>query len=282
MNDLIEKENIEIKNMIYEVRGKQVMLDSDFAKLYYVETKRINEAVKNNMEKFPERFSFILTNEEAMKLRSKISTSSLSNHGGNRYASRVFTEQGVAMLATILKSKVATQVSIRIMDAFVAMRKYISSDLIEHNKMLINHENRLTLLENTFDSFRDKNNHIFFEGQIYDAYSLMVKIFDKALSSIIIIDNYIDKNILDILSKTSRNVTLITNKYNNVDYEKYKEQYNNIAIVVNNSFHDRFIILDKKVLYHSGASFKDLGKKCFAITKIESKEILDSLLDKLK
>ena len=110
----------------------------------------------------------------------------------------------------------------------------------------------------------------------------MIKIFDKDLSSIIIIDNYIDKNILDILSKTSRNVTLITNKYNNVDYEKYKEQYNNIAIVVNNSFHDRFIILDKKVLYHSGASFKDLGKKCFAITKIESKEILDSLLDKLK
>lgn len=282
MNDLIEKENIEIKNMIYEIRGKQVMLDSDLAKLYHVETKRINEAVKNNMEKFPERFSFILTNEETISLRSKISTSSLSNHGGNRYASRVFTEQGVAMLATILKSKVATQVSIRIMDAFVAMRKYISSDLIEHNKMLINHENRLTLLENTFDSFRDKNNHIFFEGQIYDAYSLMIKIFDKALSSIIIIDNYIDKNILDILSKTSRNVTLITNKYNNVDYEKYKEQYNNIAIVVNNSFHDRFIILDKKVLYHFGASFKDLGKKCFAITKIESKEILDSLLDKLK
>ena len=186
------------------------------------------------------------------------------------------------MLATILKSRIATQVSIRIMDAFVAMRKYISSDLIEHSKMLINHENRLNVLENTFDNFKDKNNHIFFEGQIYDAYSLMIKIFDKALSSIIIIDNYIDKNILDILSKTSRNVTLITNKYNNVDYEKYKEQYNNIAIVVNNSFHDRFIILDKKVLYHSGASFKDLGKKCFAITKIESKEILDSLLDKLK
>ena len=206
----------------------------------------------------------------------------METRGGRYRCPRVFTEQGVAMLATILKSKIATQVSIRIMDAFVAMRKYISSDLIEHSKMLINHENRLNVLENTFDNFKDKNNHIFFEGQIYDAYSLMIKIFDKALSSIIIIDNYIDKNILDILSKTSRNVTLITNKYNNVDYEKYKEQYNNIAIVVNNSFHDRFIILDKKVLYHSGASFKDLGKKCFAITKIESKEILDSLLDKLK
>ena len=282
MNDLIEKENIKIENVIYEIRGKQVMLDSDLAKLYHVETKRINEAVKNNMDKFPERFSFYITFDEYRNLRSKISTSSLNNHGGRRYNIRVFTEQGVAMLATILKSKVATQVSIRIMDAFVAMRKYISTELMEHNKMLINHENRLTLLENVFDNFKEETNHIFFEGQIYDAYSLMRKIFEKAEESIVIIDNYVDKNILDILSKTSRNVTLITNKYNNVDYEKYKEQYNNIAIVVNNSFHDRFIILDKKVLYHSGASFKDLGKKCFAITKIESKEILDSLLDKLK
>ena len=282
INDLIEKEDIKIENMIYEIRGKQVMLDSDLAKLYHVETKRINEAVKNNMEKFPERFSFLLTNEETINLRSKISTSSLNNHGGNRYASRVFTEQGVAMLATILKSKVATQVSIRIMDAFVAMRKYISNDLMDYSKMLINHENRISLIENTFDSFKDKNNHIFFEGQIYDAYSLMIKIFEKARSSIIIIDNYIDKNILDILSKTNRKVTLITNKYNNRDYEKYKEQYSNVTLVVNNSFHDRFIILDKKVLYHSGASFKDLGKRCFAITKIESEELLDSLLDKLK
>ncbi len=282
INDLIEKENIKIENMIYEIRGKQVMLDSDLAKLYHVETKRINEAVKNNMEKFPERFSWKLTGEESESFLVENFDQNLETRGGRYNCPRVFTEQGVAMLATILKSKVATQVSIRIMDAFVAMRKYISTELMEHNKMLINHENRLTLLENVFDNFKEETNHIFFEGQIYDAYSLMRKIFEKAEESIVIIDNYVDKNILDILSKTSRNVTLITNKYNNVDYEKYKEQYNNIAIVVNNSFHDRFIILDKKVLYHSGASFKDLGKKCFAITKIESKEILDSLLDKLK
>ena len=282
INDLIEKENIRIENMIYEIRGKQVMLDSDLAKLYHVETKRINEAVKNNMEKFPERFSWKLTGEESESFLVENFDQNLETRGGRYNCPRVFTEQGVAMLATILKSKVATQVSIRIMDAFVAMRKYISTELMEHNKMLINHENRLTLLENVFDNFKEETNHIFFEGQIYDAYSLMRKIFEKAEESIVIIDNYVDKNILDILSKTSRNVTLITNKYNNVDYEKYKEQYNNIAIVVNNSFHDRFIILDKKVLYHSGASFKDLGKKCFAITKIESKEILDSLLDKLK
>ena len=283
MNDLIEKENIEIKNMIYEIRGKQVMLDSDLAKLYHVETKRINEAVKNNMEKFPERFSWKLTEEESKNfLVENFDQKNMETRGGRYRCPRVFTEQGVAMLATVLKSKVATQVSIRIMDAFVAMRKYISSDLIEHSKMLINHENRLTLLENTFDSFNDKNNHIFFEGQIYDAYSLMIKIFEKALSSIIIIDNYIDKNILDILSKTNRKVTLVTNKYKIQDYEKYKEQYDNVTLVVNNSFHDRFIILDKKVLYHFGASFKDLGKKCFAITKIESEELLDSLLDKMK
>ena len=168
------------------------------------------------------------------------------------------------------------------MDAFVAMRKYISTELMEHNKMLINHENRLTLLENVFDNFKEETNHIFYEGQIYDAYSLMRKIFGKAEESIVIIDNYIDKNILDILSKTNRKITIITNKYKIDDYEKYREQYNNVTLIVNNSFHDRFIIIDKKVLYHSGASFKDLGKKCFAITKIESKEILDSLLDKLQ
>ena len=282
MNDLIELEDIEIKNMIYEIRGKQVMIDSDLAKLYHVETKRINEAVKNNMDKFPERFSFKLTDEESKSfLVENFDQKNMETRGGRYKCPRVFTEQGVAMLATILKSKVATQVSIRIMDAFVAMRKYISSDLVEHSKMLINHENRISLIENTFDSFKDKNNHIFFEGQIYDAYSLMIKIFDETKESIIIIDNYIDKNILDILSKTNRKVTLVTNKYNNIDYEKYKEQYDNVTLVVNNSFHDRFIILDKKILYHSGASFKDLGKKCFAITKIESKELLDSLLDKL-
>ena len=283
MNDLIELEDIEIKNMIYEIRGKQVMIDSDLAKLYHVETKRINEAVKNNMDKFPERFSFKLTDEESKSfLVENFDQKNMETRGGRYKCPRVFTEQGVAMLATILKSKVATQVSIRIMDAFVAMRKYISNDLMDYSKMLINHENRISLIENTFDSFKDKNNHIFFEGQIYDAYSLMIKIFEKARSSIIIIDNYIDKNILDILSKTNKQVTLITNKYNNKDYDKYKKQYNNVTLVIDNSFHDRFIILDKKVLYHSGASFKDLGKNCFSITKIEDKGILHNLLDKLK
>lgn len=193
----------------------------------------------------------------------------------------VFTEQGIAMLATILKSKIATQVSIDIMDAFILMRKYITKNLIDCNQMLINHENRINLLEETLSNFKEKNNHIFFEGQIYDSYSLMKKIFDKSKESIIIIDNYVDKSLLDIVSKTKNKIIIITNKYNNIDYQKYKKQYNNVKLIINNSFHDRFIIIDEKILYHCGASFKDLGKKCFSITKIESEEILETLLNRI-
>ena len=274
--------------MIYEIRGKQVMLDSDLAKLYECKngTKTINLAVKRHINRFPERFMFQLTKDEYYEiLRFQFETLELEQGKYSKYLPYVFTEQGVAMLATVLRTPVAEEVSIRIMDAFVAMRKYISTNLLEQkyiNDIVLKDSKRINLLEDAFSNFKEQNNHIFFEGQIYDAYSLMMKIFEKAESSIIIIDNYIDKNILDILSKTNKQVTLITNKYKIQDYEKYKEQYNNVTLVVNSSFHDRFIILDKKDLYHSGASFKDLGKKCFAITKIESKEILDSLLDKLE
>ena len=281
INDLVEKEDIEVENMIYEIRGKQVMIARDLAKLYHVETRVLIQKVKRNIERFPKDFCFQMTELEFENWKSQIVMSN-SDKMGLRRAPYVFTEQGVAMLSAIINTKVAINASIRIINAFVAMRKYISSDLMEHSKMLISHENRLTLLENTFDNFKEKNNHIFFEGQIYDAYSLMLKIFDNAETSIIIIDNYIDKNILDILSKTNKQVTLISNKYKIQDYEKYREQYNNVTLVIDNSFHDRFIILDKKVLYHSGASFKDLGKNCFSITKIEDKGILHNLLDKLK
>ena len=288
MKELELKREERLENLIYEIRGKQVMLDSDLAKLYECKngTKTINLAVKRHINRFPERFMFQLTKDEYYEiLRFQFETLELEQGKYSKYLSYVFTEQGVAMLATVLRTLVAEEVSIRIMDAFVAMRKYISTNLLEQkyiNDIVLKDSKRINLLEDAFSSFKEKNNHIFFEGQIYDAYSLMMKIFEKAESSIIIVDNYIDKNILDILSKTNKQVTLITNKYKIQDYEKYKEQYNNVTLVVNNSFHDRFIILDKKDLYHSGASFKDLGKKCFAITKIESKEILDSLLDKLE
>lgn len=282
MNNLIIKDNEKIESLIYEIRGKQVMLDSDLARLYGVETKRINEAVKNNFEKFPERFSWILNDLDALNLRSKISTSS---HGGRRYNPRVFTEQGVAMLATILKSQTATKVSIAIMDAFVLMRRYISTNLVEqkyiNNQVLKNTED-IKILKETFDEFKPKINSLFYEGQIYDAYSLLLEILNKSKDSIIIIDNYAGKELLDILKNINKNIIIVSKNIDEITKNKYLKQYNNITFINNDSFHDRFIIIDKEILYTSGASFKDLGKKCFCISKIEDKEILNNILTKIK
>ena len=276
------KEDLSIENMIYEIRGKQVMLDCDLAKLYNVETKRINEAVKNNPDKFPERFYFRINENEFFSLKSKISTSK----GGSRKGHNVFTEQGIAMLSTILKSKVAVETSIRIMDAFVKMRKYISANLIEQDNMknmLIKHDNEIKLLQESFSKLEEKEkiNHIFYDGQIYDAYSLLIDIFKDAEKEIIIIDNYADKSILDMITNLNVRVTIVTRKFNllkDIDIKKYNRQYHNLKVIYSDKFHDRFIILDKKVLYHSGASYKDLGNKCFAITKMEDKEYLEIII----
>ena len=283
------KEELNIENMIYEIRGKQVMLDSDLAKLYQCKngTKEINQAVKNNPDKFPERYSFQLSDNEYNNLRSNFLTSSLeSGYGGRRYNPRVFTEQGIAMLSTILKSKVAVETSIRIMDTFVKMRKIISSSLIEQkyiNELVIKDNERINLLEESFSKLEEKEkiNHIFYEGQIYDAYSLLIDIFKGAKEEIIIIDNYADKSILDMITNLNVKVTVVTRKFNllkDIDIKKYNKQYHNLKVIYSDKFHDRFIILDKKVLYHSGASYKDLGNKCFAITKIKDKEYLETII----
>ena len=283
------KEELNIENMIYEIRGKQVMLDSDLSKLYQCKngTKEINQAVKNNPDKFPERYSFQLSDNEYNNLRSNFLTSSLeSGYGGRRYNPRVFTEQGIAMLSTILKSKVAVETSIRIMDTFVKMRKIISSSLIEQkyiNELVIKDNERINLLEESFSKLEEKEkiNHIFYEGQIYDAYSLLIDIFNEAKKEIIIIDNYADKSILDMITNLNVKVTIVTRKFNllkDIDIKKYNKQYHNLKVIYSDKFHDRFIILDKKVLYHSGASYKDLGNKCFAITKMEDKEYLKTII----
>ena len=223
-------------------------------------------------------------------MRSKISTSSLeSKYGGRRYNPRVFTEQGIAMLSTILKSKVAVETSIRIMDAFVKMRKYISANLIEQDNMknmLIKHDNEIKLLQESFSKLEEKEkiNHIFYEGQIYDAYSLLIDIFKEAKKEIIIIDNYADKSILDMITNLNLKVIIVTKKFNllkDIDIKKYNKQYHNLKVIYSDKFHDRFIILDKKVLYHSGASYKDLGNKCFAINKIKDDEYLENILIKI-
>ena len=195
------------------------MLDSDLAELYECKngTKTINQAVKRHINRFPERFMFQLTEEEYDYLRSQLGTAKYS--AMSRTLPYAFTEQGVAMLATILRTPIAEETSIRIMDAFVAMRKYISTNLLGQqyiNDLVLKDSKRIDLLEETFSSFKDKNNHLFFEGQIYDAYSLMLNIFDKSKESIIIIDNYIDKNILDILLPINITIKIMKSIKNNI------------------------------------------------------------------
>jgi len=284
MNELLEKDEIEIKNMIYEIRGQQVMLDSDLAKLYQCAngTKSINLAVNRNKDRFPNDFYFQLTKDEYLNLKFQNETS--NNHGGVRKLPYVFTEHGVAMLSSVLKTSVASEVSINIMRAFVSMRHYISDNLLGQryiNNMVLKHDNEIKLLQDTFKQFKPKNSHIFFEDQVYDAYSLLVDVLNKSNNEIVIIDNYIDKKLLDILSKVNNKVILITSKINDIDLEKYKEEYNNLEIIINKSFHDRFIILDNNILYHCGASFKDLGKKCFGINKIEEVDVVEKMLKKV-
>ena len=283
MNNLV-KDEINIENLIYEIRGVQVILDSDLARLYECAngTKSINLAVKRHVNRFPERFMFQLTKEEFFNLRFQSETAIENNM--SRSLPYAFTEQGVAMLATVLRTPVAEKISIKIMDAFVAMRKYIASNTLETRvsnieTKLIDYDHKFDLIFEKLDN--EKVHHLFFDGQIYDAYSLLCDILNGAKESIIIIDNYINRNILDVFSSVHKNITIITKNINKNDLEMYERQYQNIKIIQNNSFHDRFIILDKEILYHSGASFKDLGKKCFAITKMEDEEILNQLLGKI-
>ena len=257
----------------------------DLAKLYNCTngTKDINKAVKRNIDRFPEEFYFELSPSECSRFQS--GTLNTKRGQNIKYLPHVFTEQGVAMLASVLHTEKAIKTSIQIMNAFVLMRHYVLDNvgrISNIEQKVIEHDNRLQLVENIFDNFKEVNNHIYFKGEIYDAYSLLLDILNKAKKEIIIIDNYIDKNILDILSKIDKKIIIITNDYNNLDYEKYKKQYINIKLIINNDFHDRFIIIDRKELYHSGASFKDLGNKCFEISKIIEDNVLELLLDKIK
>ena len=282
------KEELNIENMIYEIRGKQVMFNSDVARLYNVETKRINEVIKRNINRFPEEFCFQITIEELEKLssRSQIATLNKSNNyrGYNiKYLPYVLTEQGIMMLSGLLKSDIALKVNVQIIDAFVKMRKYISNNLYQNEKILINHENRLLMLEESFDKLNEKEkiNHIFYEGQIYDAYSLLIDILSKSKEEVIIIDNYAGKELLDIIKDIKQNIKIVSSNIDSTLKKKYESQYSNVTFMNNNTFHDRFVIIDRKELYNSGASFKDLGNKCFALNKIEDKKILNNIIRKI-
>lgn len=300
INNLVMQDNIsneEIKNLIYTIRGKQVMLDSDVAMLYHYETKKINQAVKRNIDRFPERFCFKLTEEELETRWSQIvTTSKLENnkYRSKKYLPYVFTEQGIAMLSGLLKNEIAVQVSIKIMDAFVEMRKYINLNkhLFEKvvtieskmDKKFIEYDRKFDAVFNQLQQEEIIKQRIFFEGQIYDAYSLIIDIIKKANKKILIIDNYIDDSVLKMLTKKNKNVevVLLTSDKSNIqkiDIQKFNKEYPILKVAKTNKFHDRFIVIDNKEMYHLGASIKDLGRKCFGINKIEDIDIIEKIIN---
>jgi hypothetical protein len=286
MQNLIINEN-SIKDKIHTIRNLQVMLDKDLAELYGVETKRINEAVRNNQDKFMDDFYFELTNNEFENLRSKFSTANFSK---TRTNPKVFTEQGIYMLATILKSKVASQVTVYIIKTFANMRKLISQNIsmFERFERI---EQRLTIHDENFDKFFDAledktlkpKQGIFYDGEVFDAYVFINDLLKLATNEIILIDNYIDETVFTLFSKYSnikiKIYTKTISKQLKLDFQKYETQYKNIELFEFKNSHDRFLIIDKKEVYHLGASLKDLGKKWFAFSKfeIENLKILDYL-----
>ena len=287
MNDIIQELNIE--SMIHEIRGKQVMLDSDLAKLYQCSngTKSINLAVKRHFKRFPERFMFQLTENEVSRFQFETLNKNGQKQGTNiKYLPYVFTEQGVAMLAAVLRTPVAEEVSIKIMDAFVAMRRYIYSNSLEQkyiNNLVMKHEEQLSTIFDYFDA-KDPVNDIYITGQVYDAYSRILDILQLAKEELIIIDSYADKYVLDMISKIKVQVTLIlstNSRLTELDIDKYNKEYSNLTIMYNDTFHDRFIILDEKKMYHLGTSLNNAGTKTFAINKVEDTRWLELVLTQL-
>ena len=278
-----------IESRILTIRNQQVMIDRDIAELYGVETRRLNEQVKRNSERFPEEFCFQLTKEETESISSKSQIATL-NVSGNLRGSNIkkmpfaFTEQGVAMLSTVLKSDTAVSMSIQIMKAFVAMRKFmlINAQVFQRldniEKHQISTDSKINELFDKMDKYKiDDTQGIFFQGQIFDAYAKFESFIAQAQKEIILIDNYVDLSILERFSKKKPNVkitiwTAPKTPLTSQDIQQFNKQYPTLIVNHTSKMHDRFLIIDQKILYHIGASLKDLGKKCFAF------EILDKAL----
>ena len=213
----------------------------------------------------------------------------MTSKGGSRKGHTVFTEEGVAMLATILKSKVAAKISIAIMDAFVLMRKYVSSNLINqkyYNDMTIRHDSEIRLLQKSFQKFEEKKviNETYYNGQIYDAYSKIIEIFNEALDALIIIDRYADKTLLDMIKKLKVKVILVTKKnglLSKLDVEKYNNQYHNLNVIYDNTYHDRYFIIDKCEIYHSVTSINHAGNRTFSINKWNDSLVIKRFVENL-
>ena len=279
-NDLVEITRPSIEKMIYVIRDKQVMLDSDLAILYQVETGALNRAVKRNISRFPEDFRFQLTKEEYQNLRCQTGISSFAqgenNYGGRRTLPYVFTEQGISMLASVLHSEVAIKVSIGIMRTFVEMRRFIAN-----NALLFERISNVELKQLEYQKQTDEK-----LDQIFDAFSLIVSLIQKAEKEIVLIDGYVDIGTLNLLTKKNENVTVVMytlkrTKLSQEDVNNFNSQYPLLEVRYTKVFHDRFLILDKKNVYHIGASLKDAGKSVLEFL-IEDAGIVRDILQRLE
>ena len=291
---LVDIETNDIKSFIHVIRGQQVMIDSDLAVLYGYEVRALNQQVKRNISRFPEDFMFQLTKEEVENLKSQFVTSSW---GGSRKPPYAFTEQGIYMLATVLKGDVAEKQSIYIMRAFREMRHFIANNALLFEKVSKIELKQLEYQKTTderfdkvfqyIDDHAESEQKIFFDGQIYDAFSLITSIIRKAQKEIILIDGYVDVDTLNILAKKNTGVdvkiyTYASAQLTKKDISNFNTQYPTLTVKKTQVFHDRFIILDGKTAYHIGSSIKDAGLKCFGITLLEDKGLVKELLGRLK
>ncbi len=274
-----------IENLILNIRGKQVMLDRDLARLYGVETKVLNQAVKRNIERFPERFMFQLTDDEFFKLVTICDRFSTLKHSTSYPFA--FTEHGVTMLASVLRSEIAVQMSIKIVDAFVAMRHTLLNndqlfnriESIEHHQLIMlerqdKTESQIETIFQALSKYELPKENVFYNNQLFEAHILMSQLIELAQKRIVVIDNYVDVSVLTLLTKRKQDVSAEIYTYKmseqfSLDLEKHNGQYPTVEVYVSKKSHDRFLIIDDKV-YHVGASIKDLGKKLCAATLLNS------------
>ena len=278
-----------IENRIFTIRGKQVMFDRDLAEMYQVEVKRLNEQVKRNIDRFPETFRFQLNTQEKDELVANCDRfESLKHSAVNPYA---FTEQGVAMLSAVLRSDIAVKVSIQIMNAFVELRKLVGQETLQHLRLsgienkLIEHDQKFNKLFSALENNELPQRGVYFDGQVFDAYTFVSDIIKSAKTSIILIDNYLDDSTLTLFTKRKKNVSVRIytsgiSKQFRLDLEKHNAQYPGIKAELFKKSHDRFLIIDDRELYHIGASLKDLGKKWFAFSRMDS--LCMDVLSKIK
>lgn len=299
-SDIVDYIQPDIEKYIYMLRDKQVMIDSDLALLYQVETGALNRAAKRNIQRFPEDFRFQLTNEEYENLKCQTGISSLegnNGYGGRRTLPYAYTEQGISMLASVLRSEVAIKVSIGIMRTFVEMRRFIANNSLLFERISSVELRQLEYqrktdekLEQIFDyisEHEESSQKIFFDGQIYDAFSLLVDLVKQAEHKIVLVDGYVDVSTLNLLSKKKKDVsveiyTLERTRMTQNDVEKFNAQYPTLEVNYTKVFHDRFMILDDSIAYHIGASLKDAGKKCFGINLINDNGMIRDILQRLE